>query len=76
MRAALFELEFIHTDQGEAWLSKVGNQAACAKALAAGVLRHFKIRQSGMQAGAPETPTLKQEILTGLGKIRELIERI
>lgn len=40
-RAVLFELEFIHTGKGENWLARPEHQARCAKALAAGVRKHF-----------------------------------
>jgi N-acetylmuramoyl-L-alanine amidase len=39
--AILFELEFIHTVAGEAWLRDVKNHARCAKALAAAVRKFF-----------------------------------
>jgi N-acetylmuramoyl-L-alanine amidase len=42
--AILFELEFIHTGVGEAWLKDPHHQARCAKALAAGVRRFFGIQ--------------------------------
>ena len=44
MMAVLFELEFIHTTAGETWLANPANQAAAAKALAAGVRKHFWIQ--------------------------------
>jgi N-acetylmuramoyl-L-alanine amidase len=43
MPAALFELEFIHTAQGEDFLSNPQNQLRCARALAAGTLAHLRI---------------------------------
>lgn len=50
--AALFELEFIHTDAGEEWLGNRVHQLQCARALAAGVLRHLGIN-SNPQAKQP-----------------------
>lgn len=41
MPAVLFELEFIHTVQGAAFLQDPVNQDKCAKALAAGTLVHL-----------------------------------
>ena len=41
--AVLFELEFIHTATGENWLGNKGNQSLAAKALVAGIKRHFRI---------------------------------
>jgi N-acetylmuramoyl-L-alanine amidase len=43
MRAALAELEFIHTPAGEVFLADKGNQANFAKALAAGLRRALGI---------------------------------
>lgn len=43
MAAALFELEFIHTERGEAILRSVDNQRLMASALAAGVIRYLKL---------------------------------
>lgn len=43
MAAALFELEFIHTARGEAWLRDKKNQVAAAKALAAGILNYLGV---------------------------------
>jgi N-acetylmuramoyl-L-alanine amidase len=56
MKAILFELEFIHTYPGEAWLKDARNQARCAKALAAGVRKHF---------GAAGEITFSEEKTTG-----------
>ncbi|RYD19909.1 MAG: N-acetylmuramoyl-L-alanine amidase [Verrucomicrobiaceae bacterium] len=51
-RAALFELEFIHTAQGENLLTNPQFQARAAKALAAGIRKHFGIQASS--ANAPD----------------------
>jgi N-acetylmuramoyl-L-alanine amidase len=50
MMAVLFELEFIHTAAGEAWLRNPANQSASARALAAGVRKHFGISTSNGKA--------------------------
>ncbi|MDP3851977.1 MAG: N-acetylmuramoyl-L-alanine amidase [Luteolibacter sp.] len=50
-RAVLFELEFIHTPAGEAWLGKAENQLRCAKALAAGLRKHFGILPADLIPG-------------------------
>lgn len=46
MMAVLFELEFIHTSAGEAWLRNPANQSGAARALAAGVRKHFGISKA------------------------------
>jgi N-acetylmuramoyl-L-alanine amidase len=43
MAAALAELEFIHTERGEAWLLDKRNQVAAAKALCAGILTYLGV---------------------------------
>ena len=43
MAAALFELEFIHTEAGEAWLEDVMNRKRAAEALARGVVKYLKL---------------------------------
>lgn len=53
MRSVLFELEFIHTLQGEAWLRHPKSQARCAKALAAGIIYHFALRGRTANPASP-----------------------
>jgi N-acetylmuramoyl-L-alanine amidase len=66
--AALFELEFIHTGPGEAFLENSLNHISMAEALCDGVLRHLRISagpSKPAEAGAPSTPpkrTLKQQL--------------
>lgn len=67
MRAALMELEFIHTVAGENWLRHPANQAACARALAAGVRKHFGI---GVGTGSPNHEIPLKKLIAG--KISEL----
>lgn len=43
MAAALAELDFIHTERGESWLSDKSNQVAAAKALSAGILTYLGV---------------------------------
>jgi N-acetylmuramoyl-L-alanine amidase len=46
MAAALFELEFIHTIDGEAWLMDPNNRQRAAEALARGVAKYLKLGTS------------------------------
>lgn len=64
MPSALFELEFIHTRPGEAWLAAAANQQACAAALAKGVLRHL-----------PGLPSVKAELRRIVTELSTLAER-
>jgi N-acetylmuramoyl-L-alanine amidase len=50
MAAVLHELEFIHTERGEAWLRDEGNQERAAKAIARAILKYLKL---GTQAVTP-----------------------
>jgi N-acetylmuramoyl-L-alanine amidase len=43
MAAALFELEFIHTEEGEAWLADPENQRRAGEALARGITKYLKL---------------------------------
>lgn len=73
MRSALFELEFIHTVAGEAWLTQPANQAKAAMALAAGTRKHFGlgIWNPGTDArdGMTERPPLEIEALAGVNRL-------
>lgn len=76
-RAALFELDFIHTPMGEALLTDPTFQARAARALAAGVRKHF-----GIADGKPQTdPTdreipIKDLILAKLGELQTLVGKL
>jgi len=59
-RAALFELEFIHTGSGESWLGDRANHSKAADALVYGLMKHFGIGAfapagSGLAVGEPST---------------------
>lgn len=71
-RAILFELEFIHTPQGEAWLADPANQSKAADALAYGVMRHFEIGAYARNATvkAADAPALPQP-----GETKEALQR-
>jgi N-acetylmuramoyl-L-alanine amidase len=43
MAATLHELEFIHTERGEAWLKDPENQRRAAKAIANGIIKYLKL---------------------------------
>lgn len=60
MPAVLFELEFIHTQTGQAWLTNKDNISAAAEALAEGVLNYFGIPMNGL-APEPEPPAAVPE---------------
>lgn len=77
MRAALFELEFIHTTGGENWLRHPANQAACARALAVGVRRHFRLGngKNGNDRTDVEVP-LKTLIAGKLTEIQTLLSKL
>jgi N-acetylmuramoyl-L-alanine amidase len=70
MRAILFEVEFIHTVAGEAWLKQPANLARCARALAAGTGKHFGLDDAG------GTPTLHEEIRATVGKLQTLVAQL
>lgn len=71
MRAVLFELEFIHTSEGESWLASPANQAACAKALASGIRRHFaKSAGETTALPTPDRKPLEIELLAKIERIR------
>ena len=53
--AALFELEFIHTEEGSAFLRSAINQGRMAKALEAGIRRHLGEGESRAATEAPGT---------------------
>lgn len=73
MPAALFELEFIHTRPGAAFLSSGVNHVAMAEALCDGVLRHLGIVKP-LPAAPVTKPTLKERarrISTELANLAE-----
>jgi N-acetylmuramoyl-L-alanine amidase len=57
MPAALFELEFIHTPAGEAFLGNEINEIAMAEALCDGVLRHLRLSKASAVAAGPSKPS-------------------
>ena len=59
--AALFELEFIHTEEGSAFLRSAINQGRMAKALEAGIRRHLG---EGVNWAAVDFPVLPAPIQT------------
>lgn len=71
-RAALFELEFIHTTAGEAWLKSPQNQSASARALAAGIRKHFGFTAAPL-VPAPTGPDLHTEIRQTTTKLQALV---
>lgn len=83
MRAALFELEFIHTSPGESWLGDARNQARCARALAAGMRKHFGMTsdqstqsdQSAVISDQKEAD-LKSRILATMESLKTLVEKL
>lgn len=67
MPAALFELEFIHTATGEAWLADENNRQACAEALAEGVLYHLGIStESPSENPVDDVPDAPQPDVQGV----------
>lgn len=71
MAAALFELEFIHTKEGEAWLKDPRNQKACAEALMPGVLDYFGIAMEPVVAAPVVNP--KAAILAKIEELKSLV---
>lgn len=71
-RAVLMELEFIHTPEGERWLGSQTHQAECARALDAGLRRHF----GKTAAAVAETPDLKADLIAKAGEILSLANRL
>lgn len=73
MAAALFELEFIHTEAGEAWLKDPENRKRAAAALAAGVIKYLKL---GTPAGTPPVGVsqIRMENPLPVGGERKLLE--
>lgn len=70
MAAALFELEFIHTEAGEAWLEDPKNRARAAGALARGVEKYLKL---GTKAVTPPEPVvIDPPRVQGLGDLKLL----
>lgn len=65
-RAALFELDFIHTVAGEQLLTDPKFQARAAKALAAGIRKHFGIAPSEPAAPAVDLNTKIRQAATVL----------
>lgn len=57
--AVLFELEFVHTREGEAWLKQEENRQACAEALADGVFEICGIErdETPEETSPEESPT-------------------
>lgn len=68
MAAALFELEFIHTERGEDILRSMDNQRLMASALAAGVRKYLKLGTGLVTPPAPEQPPLEVEMLAILSR--------
>ncbi len=56
MPAALVEMDFIHTAEGEALLSHAGNQAHFAAAIAQGARRFLGVEDAGGTPALPEPP--------------------
>jgi N-acetylmuramoyl-L-alanine amidase len=54
MAAALFELEFIHTNGGEAWLGNPENQERAAQAIANGIIKYLKLDTKAVTPPEPE----------------------
>jgi N-acetylmuramoyl-L-alanine amidase len=73
MAAVLHELEFIHTERGEAWLANPENQRRAAESISRGIRKYLKLGTQAVTPPAPvampvgETPTL-------LGGERKLLE--
>lgn len=76
MPAALFELEFIHTIQGEAWLREPANQLACAEALAPGVLHYFGITTPIDSPIKPAVLTQKDRLLAKIDELKTIAEAL
>lgn len=85
MRAVLFELEFIHTQVGADWLTDPHYQARCAKALAAGLRRHFGIADRtdgthGTNVALPALPDaefpIKDLILAKMSELNTLVGKL
>jgi N-acetylmuramoyl-L-alanine amidase len=64
-RAALFELDFIHTAAGEAMLGDRTWQMAAARALAAGVRKHFAIEESKVGKSKVEESKIEESKVEG-----------
>ncbi len=71
MPAVLFELEFIHTAAGEAWLADPANHARCAEALAEGLRDYLGIGGFPVPEPEPERPPLEVEMLAALDRAGE-----
>ena len=74
MAAALFELEFIHTEEGEAWLADKANHAKMAKALFAGIMKHRGIATVPAPAASPSN-TQADQFAPIFAKICEITTR-
>lgn len=79
--AVLFELEFIHTLEGEAFLRDKKNQLKMAQALAAGVAIHFGLPLPGADPLEPpviEVPGSWEPLppCVNLPRVRELADRM
>lgn len=73
-RAALFEMEFIHTLSGERWLADPANQADCAMALAEGIRKHFGVTAAAKAVEGNEA--IKAAIHAKALEIKELIDSL
>lgn len=69
MRAALFELDFIHTEKGERLLGSPQFQSAAARALADGLRSHFGITTAGAPAAAPAPAAPASPLKTRLAEM-------
>ena len=77
MRAALFELEFIHTPVGEHWLRDARNQSRCAKALAAGVRAHFGVMdRTDLTDRSDVMIPIKALVLAKLAELQTLVGKL
>jgi N-acetylmuramoyl-L-alanine amidase len=77
MRAILFELEFIHTNAGENWLRDARNQARCARALAAGIRKHFfKTPDGKTQDAREEAAPLKAQLQAKISELSTLVSQL
>lgn len=64
--AALFELEFIHTEEGSAFLRSAINQGRMVKALEAGIRRHLGVNWAATNAPVAPTPIGMGELLAAV----------
>lgn len=76
MAAVLHELEFIHTERGEAWLGDPHNLQRAALAITQGISKYLKLDTGLVVKPEPEpVPRNLAEALAGLDRFKETISK-